>query len=467
MLTEGTIIANSTAPGSAAISIIRLSGENSIKIVSSFFKPKSKIKLVNVKSHTVHFGTLSDGENIIDEVLVTVFKSPKSYTGENLVEISCHGSNYIQEKILKLFVENSVKLAKSGEFTLRAFLNKKLNLTEAEAVADLIKSDSEASHEIALNQMRGGYSKEIEGLRSQLLNFASLVELELDFSEEDVEFADRKELYKLLDKIETKLKDLIKSFSYGGAIKNGVPVAIIGKPNSGKSSLLNKLLNDSKAIVSDIPGTTRDLIEDTIIIDGIQFRFIDTAGLRKSKDKVESIGISRAIKIAKKAKIILYLSEIASIDLEFFVKEIKAFLSKSSIVIPVISKADLNTGKNKDQFHKQIQKALKKEGVNEMIMISIFDDSTISKLKEKLSGIILAMKSSANNTVISNVRHYSSMKDSLESIQNVKKGVKKGISGDLLSVDINQALYSLGEITGEITNDEVLGNIFKNFCIGK
>ena len=467
MISEGTIIANSSAPGSAAISVIRLSGEDSIKIVNSFFKPKNNVKLIDAKSHTVNLGILNDGKERIDEVLVSVFKSPKSYTGENLVEISCHGSNYIQEKILKLFIENNVTLAKPGEFTLRAFLNKKLDLTQAEAVADLIKSDTQAAHEIALNQMRGGYSKEVKNLRSQLLNFASLIELELDFSEEDVEFADRNELNNLLDKIETKLRVLIDSFSYGKAIKNGVPVAIIGKPNSGKSSLLNKLLNENKAIVSDIPGTTRDLIEDTLTINGIQFRFIDTAGLRKSNDKIESIGISKAIEVAQKAKIILYLIEANDNDDDSIKEAFKSFNSKNVIIIPIFSKIDLE---DKNERNTVIyQKNKKKTGLDltSSIEISIFDDLTIRNLKEHLFNRTSNLKSSSNNTIVSNVRHYSSMKDSLKSIKNIKKGLKNQLSGDLLSVDIKQALNSLGEITGEITNEEVLGNIFKNFCIGK
>ena len=467
MISEGTIIANSSAPGSAAISVIRLSGEDSIKIVNSFFKPKNNVKLIDAKSHTVNLGILNDGKERIDEVLVSVFKSPKSYTGENLVEISCHGSNYIQEKILKLFIENNVTLAKPGEFTLRAFLNKKLDLTQAEAVADLIKSDTQAAHEIALNQMRGGYSKEVKNLRSQLLNFASLIELELDFSEEDVEFADRNELNNLLDKIETKLRVLIDSFSYGKAIKNGVPVAIIGKPNSGKSSLLNKLLNENKAIVSDIPGTTRDLIEDTLTINGIQFRFIDTAGLRKSNDKIESIGISKAIEVAQKAKIILYLIEANDNDDDSIKADFKSFNSENVIIIPIFSKIDLEDKNEKNTVI--YQKNKKKTGLDltSSIEISIFDDLTIRNLKEHLFNRTSNLKSSSNNTIVSNVRHYSSMKDSLKSIKNIKKGVKNQLSVDLLSVDIKQALNSLGEITGEITNEEVLGNIFKNFCIGK
>lgn len=467
MISEGTIIANSSAPGSAAISVIRLSGQDSIKIVNSFFKPKNNVKLIDAKSHTVHLGTISDGKKKIDEVLVSVFKSPKSYTGENLVEISCHGSNYIQEKILKLFIENNVSLAKPGEFTLRAFLNKKLDLTQAEAVADLIKSDTQAAHEIALNQMRGGYSKEVKDLRSQLLNFASLIELELDFSEEDVEFADRNELNNLLDKIETKLRILIDSFSYGRAIKNGVPVAIIGKPNSGKSSLLNKLLNENKAIVSDIPGTTRDLIEDTLTINGIQFRFIDTAGLRKSNEKIESIGISKAIEVAKKAKIILYLIEANDNDNDSIKEDFKSFNSKNVIIIPIFSKIDLEDKNDKNTVIYQKNKLEYGVDLTSSIEISISDDSTIRNLKEHLFNRTSNLKSSPNSTIVSNVRHYSSMRDSLKSIKNIKKSLKKRVSGDLLSVDIKQALYSLGEITGEITNDEVLGNIFKNFCIGK
>ena len=322
MYNQGTIIAKASAAGSSAICLFRLSGNDSIKMVSMCFKAKSKKKLNDQKGNTVHLGTLHLDERTLDEVLVTVFKAPHSYTGENIVEISCHGSNFIQEEILRLFIAKGAQQAKPGEFTLRAFLNKKMDLSQAEAVADLIASESKAAHEIAINQMRGGYADEISQLRQKLLDFASLITLELDFAEEDVAFADRVALKNLIDSLQSKIKSLLDSFQYGSVIKKGVPVAIVGKPNAGKSSLLNALLKEDRAIVSEIPGTTRDTIEDTVTISGIEFRFIDTAGLRETKDQIEALGVAKAKEKVDLAKVMIYLFDTNDATLH----EIKAAL---------------------------------------------------------------------------------------------------------------------------------------------
>ena len=372
MMNEGTIIANSSASGTAAISLLRLSGENAIDLVTSSFKSKSGKKLSDQKSHTIHLGRIHNDGTEIDEVLVSVFKAPNSYTGENVVEISCHGSIYIQQEILQLFIRKGAKPAQPGEFTLRAFLNKKMDLSQAEAVADLIASESKAAHEVALNQMRGGYTQELILLRQKLLDFASLITLELDFSEEDVEFADRKELFALLDEIQMKIKSLADSFAYGSVIKKGVPVAIIGKPNAGKSSLLNALLNDNRAIVSSIAGTTRDTIEDTLTIEGIQFRFIDTAGLRETTDEIEAVGVAKSKEKALKAKVLLYLYDRNDANLNEIIKDINEFMRDDLILIPVESKVDLNKNAA-NEFDSALTKELNSKKILQPIKISTFD----------------------------------------------------------------------------------------------
>ena len=372
MMNEGTIIANSSAAGTAAISLLRLSGENAIDLVTSSFKSKSGKKLSDQKSHTIHLGRIHNDGTEIDEVLVSVFKAPNSYTGENVVEISCHGSTYIQQEILQLFIRKGANPAQPGEFTLRAFLNKKMDLSQAEAVADLIASESKAAHEVALNQMRGGYTQELILLRQKLLDFASLITLELDFSEEDVEFADRKELFALLDEIQMKIKSLADSFAYGSVIKKGVPVAIIGKPNAGKSSLLNALLNDNRAIVSSIAGTTRDTIEDTLTIEGIQFRFIDTAGLRETTDEIEAVGVAKAKEKALKAKVLLYLYDRNDANLNEIIKDINEFMRDDLILIPVESKVDLNKN-GANEFDSALTKELNSKKILQPIKISTFD----------------------------------------------------------------------------------------------
>ena len=464
-MNEGTIIANSSASGTAAISLLRLSGENAIDLVTNSFKSKSGKKLSDQKSHTIHLGGILNDGTEIDEVLVSVFKAPNSYTGENVVEISCHGSTYIQQEIIQLFIRKGAKPAQPGEFTLRAFLNKKMNLSQAEAVADLIASESKVAHEVALNQMRGGYTQELILLRQKLLDFASLITLELDFSEEDVEFADRKELFALLDEIQLKIKTLADSFAYGSVIKKGVPVAIIGKPNAGKSSLLNALLNDDRAIVSSTAGTTRDTIEDTLTIEGIQFRFIDTAGLRETTDEIEAIGVAKSKEKALKAKILLYLYDRNDANLNEIIKDINEFMRDDLILIPVQSKVDLNKN-GANEFDSALTKEFNSKKILQPIKISTFDNTSIESLKKFLFTQVSQMASN-QDVIITNIRHYDALQNVLKAILNIKNGLDQKISGDLLSVDINEALMYLGEITGEITTEDLLGNVFANFCIGK
>ena len=464
-MNEGTIIANSSAAGTAAISLLRLSGENAIDLVTSSFNSKSGMKLSDQKSHTIHLGRIHNDGTEIDEVLVSIFKAPNSYTGENVVEISCHGSTYIQQEILQLFIRKGAKPAQPGEFTLRAFLNKKMDLNQAEAVADLIASESKAAHEVALNQMRGGYAQELILLRQKLLDFASLITLELDFSEEDVEFADRKELFALLDEIQMKINSLADSFAYGSVIKKGVPVVIIGKPNAGKSSLLNALLNDNRAIVSSIAGTTRDTIEDTLTIEGIQFRFTDTAGIRETTDEIESVGIAKAKEKALKAKVLLYLYDRNDTKLNEIIKDINEFRRDDLILIPVESKVDLNISGVND-FDNALTNKLISNKILQPVKISAFDNASIESLKKFLFTQVSQMASN-QDVIITNIRHYDALQNVLKAILNIKNGLDQKISGDLLSVDINEALMHLGEITGEITTEDLLGNVFANFCIGK
>lgn len=466
MINQGTIIAKASGAGSSAISLFRLSGSNSIEMVSDCFQPKSQKKLLDQKSHTVHLGTLKYNGDALDEVLVSIFKAPHSYTGENIVEISCHGSNYIQEEILRLFISKGAQPAKPGEFTLRAFLNKKMDLSQAEAVADLIVSESKAAHEVAMNQMRGGYTAEITQLRQKLLDFASLITLELDFAEEDVAFADRTALTELLLAMQSKIKSLLDSFQYGSVIKKGVPVAIVGKPNAGKSSLLNALLNEDRAIVSAIPGTTRDTIEDTLTLSGVEFRFIDTAGLRETDDQIEAVGVAKAKEKVNLAKVMIYLFDANDTSLEEINAALNEFKREGLIILLVENKIDLI----EEQGKSSLMNALKRESDHfpnlALSSISTFDRDTIEQLKKTLYNQIEKI-SIQGDIVVSNARHYEALQNALQAILKIKKGLKDELSGDLLSVDINEALNYLGEISGEITNDELLGNIFSKFCIGK
>ena len=462
MIKNDTIIALATPSGIGAISVIRISGNNAITIVDSFFKSIKKGKqLIKQKTHTIHLGHIINNGIILDEVLVSVFKNPNSYTGENVVEISCHGSTYIQQEIIQLFLQNGCRMADNGEFTMRAFLNGKMDLSQAEAVADVIASNSEASHVMAIQQMRGGISNELKELRGQLLDFAALIELELDFSGEDVEFADRTKFKELVAKITLVLKRLIDSFSFGNAMKNGIPVAIIGEPNVGKSTLLNALLNEEKAIVSDIAGTTRDAIEDELIIEGVAFRFIDTAGIRETEDVVENIGIKKAYEKAENAQLIIFLIDAKTENKENRFAEIKTikdrFPNKKLLVIA--NKTDLIP----QQEIKDLQ-----TDIENLIPLSAKHKVGIDELKNELTSLVNIGALSNNETIVTNSRHFEALNNALIAISSVQKGIELAISTDLFSIDIRECLRHLGAITGDYDVDkDILGHIFSNFCIGK
>jgi tRNA modification GTPase len=466
MIPQETIVALATPSGAGAIAIIRLSGKDAISIAAQVFQSVSGKDITKQKSHTLHLGHIVEDSKIFDQVLLSIFKGPNSYTGEHVVEISCHGSVFIQQQIIQLLLRKGAKMAQAGEFTLRAFLNGKIDLSQAEAVADLIASDNEASHQIAMQQMRGGFSNEIAKLREELLNFASLIELELDFAEEDVEFADRTAFYELINRIEFVLKRLIDSFAVGNVIKNGIPVAIVGEPNVGKSTLLNALLNEERAIVSDIAGTTRDTIEDELVINGIGFRFIDTAGIRETKDVVESIGIQKTFEKIEQAQVVLYLFESLKFQVsgsEYF-NEIEKVKNKYPLktLLVLINKVDLLTNDEISDIQKQLETLNLKQ-----ILISAKQKVGIDELKNTLLSFVNTGALRNNETIVTNTRHYDSLLKALEEIQKVKWGLNSGISSDLMAIDIRSALFFFGEITGEVTNDELLGNIFANFCIGK
>ncbi len=474
MIPNDPIIALATPSGTGAIAIIRVSGMGAIQLVSPFFKSVSDKDLVRQKSHTIHLGHIIDGKRVLDEVLASIFKAPHSYTGEDVVEISCHGSPYIQQQVIQLFLRNGCRTADAGEFTLRAFLNGKLDLSQAEAVADLITSDSKASHQIAMQQMRGGFSNEIEQLRQELLNFASLIELELDFAEEDVEFANRDDFQKLVLKITSVLKQLIESFAYGNVLKNGIPVAIIGEPNVGKSTLLNALLNEEKAIVSEIAGTTRDAIEDELIIEGVSYRFIDTAGIRDTQDVIESIGIKKTFEKASQAQVIIYLldgSVLRNKDaaqqkllLGFIQSEINKIKTKfpDKKILVVANKVDLLSDKEILNL-----KSLLKFKDSSLILLSAKNKDGISTLKNKLTSLANTGALSNNQTIVSNSRHFEALNNALIEINSVQNGIDNELSSDLIAIDIREALSYLGEITGKVTTEDLLVNIFANFCIGK
>ena len=466
MIHQETIIALATPSGAGAIAVIRLSGKEAIQLVEGQFKSVSGKKLSFQKTHTIHLGHIIDGNRVIDEVLVSVFKNPNSYTGEDVIEISCHGSNYIQQKIIQLFLRKGCRMATAGEFTLRAFLNGKLDLSQAEAVADLISSDNEASHQIAMQQMRGGFSSEIAKLREELLNFASLIELELDFAEEDVEFADRTQFKNLIDRIIQVLKRLVDSFAVGNVIKNGIPVAIVGEPNVGKSTLLNALLNEERAIVSEIAGTTRDTIEDEISIGGIGFRFIDTAGIRETQDVVESIGIKRTFEKIEQASVVLCLFDasefkVQSLKFKVEIEKIKNKFPLKPLVV-IVNKIDKIGVVKVEEMRQELETLNLK-----LIFLSAKQKLGIEDLKNQLLSFVNTGALRNSDTIVTNSRHYDALLKALEEVQKVKDGLKTDLSGDLLAIDIRQALYHFGEITGQVTNDELLGNIFANFCIGK
>tara|TARA_Y100001978_G_scaffold166943_1_gene154876 strand:+ start:2018 stop:3415 length:1398 start_codon:yes stop_codon:yes gene_type:complete len=465
MYNEGTIIALSSPPGSGAISIIRLSGKDSISAADKFFNSKSGKKLKDCNGYSISYGDFLVGKEVLDEVVISLYKGPHSYTGEDVVEISCHGSNYIQQEIISSFTNAGVRLASPGEFTLRAYLNNKKDLSQAEAVSDLIASESKEAHKVAMQQMRGGYSNEIEDLREKLIDFKSLIELELDFSEEDVEFADRKDLKDLLNTLESKLSGLIESFSYGNVIKEGVTVTIAGKPNAGKSSLLNALVNEDKAIVSDIPGTTRDAIEDVTVINGIKFRFIDTAGIRETSDKIESIGVERAKGKIGKSRVLIYLFDRSDISENELINEVESYERDDLNIFIVENKIDLLNNLKTDSYKDNINQLIKKKNI-ELLQISALNQTNIEDLKKAISKDLNL--SSENSIVITNSRHLEALKNSLNAIESVKKGLQDGISGDLLSVDLNDAIINISIITGKIDIDQdILGSIFSKFCIGK
>ncbi len=468
MINTETIVALATPSGAGAIAVIRISGKDAITIASQVFESVSGKDITTQKTHTLHLGHIVDGKKILDQVLLSVFKNPNSYTGENSIEISCHGSTFIQQQIIQLLLRKGARMAQAGEFTLRAFLNGKLDLSQAEAVADLISSDNEASHQIAMQQMRGGFSNEIAKLREELLNFASLIELELDFAEEDVEFADRTQFYELLNRIEFVLKRLIDSFAVGNVIKNGIPVAIVGEPNVGKSTLLNALLNEERAIVSDIAGTTRDTIEDELNIGGIGFRFIDTAGIRETKDVVESIGIQKTFEKIEQAQVVLYLvesqkSKVENTVLQIEIEKIKNQFPLKSLII-IVNKSDLLSKEKQENITQQLSTF---DFRLSTIFISAKEKTGIDELKNTLLSFVNTGALRNNETIITNTRHYDSLLKALEEIVKVKFGLESNLSSDLMAIDIKQALYYFGEITGQVSNDELLGNIFANFCIGK
>jgi len=463
MITNDTIVALATASGAGAIAVIRVSGPEAISIVSNIFESVKGKKLIYQKSHTLHLGHIVDGNRVLDQVLVSIFKGTNSYTGEPTIEISCHGSTFIQQQIIQLLLRKGCRMAQAGEFTMRSFLNGKMDLSQAEAVADLIASDNEAAHQIAMQQMRGGFSNEIAKLREELLNFASLIELELDFSEEDVEFADRTAFRSLISRIQFVLRRLIDSFAVGNVIKNGIPVAIVGEPNVGKSTLLNALLNEERAIVSDIAGTTRDTIEDELVIDGIGFRFIDTAGIRETKDVVENIGIQKTFEKIEAAQVVFYLVDSAKLkaqDLNAIKNEILQIKNQypQKRLITVFNKIDLLTAIQIEQIETEIE---------DCIFISAKNKTGIDLLKNTLLSLVNTGALRNNETIVTNTRHYDSLLKALEEIEKVNYGLDTNISADLMAIDIRQALYYFGEITGQVTNDELLGNIFANFCIGK
>ena len=463
MIQNDSIIALATPSGIGAISVIRISGEDAINIVSKKFNSISGKKLKNQKTHTIHLGHIIENNRIIDEVLVSVFKNPSSYTGENVVEISCHGSSYIQQEIIQLFLKNGCRMADNGEFTMRAFLNGKMDLSQAEAVADVIASNSSASHQLAIQQMRGGITNELKDLRTKLLDFAALIELELDFSGEDVEFADRTKFKELVVTISSVLKKLIDSFSFGNAMKNGIPVAIIGEPNVGKSTLLNSLFNEEKAIVSEIAGTTRDAIEDELIIEGVAFRFIDTAGIRQTNDIVESIGIKKTFEKAENAQLLIFL-----IDSNKFVGSKSSFLEEIKIIKNRFPNKRLLLIANKIDSLPEKQRKEITTSVKEILLLSAKEKIGITTLLKELTSLVNKGALSNNETIVTNSRHFEALNNALNAINSVQEGIDLKISTDLFSIDIRECLRHLGNITGEYDVDkDILGHIFSNFCIGK
>ncbi|MGN5953716.1 tRNA uridine-5-carboxymethylaminomethyl(34) synthesis GTPase MnmE [Sphingobacterium lactis] len=454
LISQDTIIALATSPGAnGAIAVIRLSGSQAIQLVNEVFKGKD---LNKQESHTIHFGTIRDGDQIIDEVLVSLFKGPNSYTKENVVEISTHNSKYIIERVIGLLIKKGARAAKAGEFTLRAFLNGGMDLSQAEAVADLIASNSAASHQIAIQQMRGGFSNQLQKLREDLVHFASLIELELDFAEEDVEFANRGQLRSLIQQIHSVIAKLIRSFEQGNVLKNGVPVVIAGKPNVGKSTLLNALLNEERAIVSDIAGTTRDTIEDEINIHGVTFRFIDTAGIRDTEDVIEAKGVERTREKMKQARLIIYLFDPTQDQISDIQQQIADVQGLNIPFVTIINKSDLLTEAQKVEF-----------AILNPIYISAKQGLGIEELKDELLNQVNLSNINTEDVMITNIRHVEALQHTQEALEKVLYGIDNPITSDFLAMDIRQALQYLGEITGTVTTDDLLENIFSKFCIGK
>jgi len=465
MLDQTTICAISTSPGAGAIAVIRLSGSEAISIAEKVFRsPNKEKKLADEKPNSLHFGQLMYNNEVIDEVVLSLFKAPHSFTGEDIVEISCHGSTYIQQKILEILIENGARMALPGEFTQRAFLNGKMDLSQAEAVADVIASSNAAAHKLAINQMRGGFSKEIGVLRDQLLHFTAMVELELDFSEEDVEFADRTALRNLTEKIEELLRKLKDSFQLGNAIKNGIPVAIVGETNVGKSTLLNALLNEDKAIVSDIHGTTRDVIEDVVNIHGTAFRFFDTAGIRETEDHIENLGIERSYSKLEQATVVLLVVDTNNPYelVKSRIDKIRERISGNQLLIIVANKID--TGKQETIQQLDLLDMTDRE---KLVFIAARDKRNLDELIDHMQHAISFDAAEQQDVIVTNARHFEILKNAHEAILRVLNGLDDGIPGDLLAQDIRECLHYMAEITGEISTHEVLGHIFKNFCIGK
>ena len=464
MFEQSTICAIATSPGMGAIATIRLSGEKAQEIADSVFQsPKADKKLANQNPNTLHFGSISDGDELIDEVVVAIFRAPHSFTGEDVVEITCHGSVYIQQRILQLLITKGARMAMPGEFTQRAFLNGKMDLSQAEAVADLIASTNRAAQKVAINQMRGGFSSELTNLRGELLHFIAMIELELDFSEEEVEFADRDQLKKLVSKIEVILRNLKNSFQLGNVIKNGIPVAIIGDTNVGKSTLLNALLNEEKAIVSDIHGTTRDVIEDVVNIHGTAFRFFDTAGIRETTDEIETLGIERSYNKLDLATVVILV-----VDTQNGIEVINERITKirerinGQYLIIAANKVDRGRAETVAKL-KEIQ-LLSNE---KLVFIAAKQRTNLDQLISEMQQAVSLDSISEDVVIVTNIRHFEALTRAHESIERVQLGLDNLISGDFLAQDIRECLHYLGEITGEISNDEILGHIFKNFCIGK
>ena len=452
---DDTIVAVATAPGLGAIAVIRLSGSKAFDITNGLFKGKN---LLLQPSHTIHFGSIVSEGTVIDEVVVSLYKGPRSYTGEDVIEISCHGSPYIQQQIIDACTKAGARLAKPGEFTQRAFLNGKLDLTQAESVADLIASNSAASHQTAMQQMRGGFSKELHHLRDQLITFSALIELELDFSQEDVEFADRTRLYELISSATTTIRHLIDSFRMGNVIKNGVNTAIVGKPNAGKSTLLNTLLNENRAIVSDIAGTTRDTIEEVLNIEGILFRLIDTAGIRESDDTIESIGVQKTMEKIKEAGVVVYLFDANEMSVAALQKQVADFEADKVNFLLVGNKTDIAG---------EAAIRAKFSEIPGILFISAKNHDHVEDLKAALVSKVMSGDINTEDTIVTNARHHSALQEVLKSLFDVKGGMDNGLPGDLLALDIRRALHFLGEITGEVTNEDRLDYIFSKFCIGK